>query len=445
MNITRLKLFLFDNQTNGQTIVKNTIWLSVGKLGGRLLRTVLVIYAARILGASDWGVFSYAISLVAIFAIVTDFGISPILVRETAKGNDRKDKILSTAFFLKLFLLVPALIFIIFFANHLPILKSIAPLLIFFLLILFFDSLRQLGFSLIKAMEKMEIQAGLYILTNITVVISGLFFLARSPSIASLTYAYTFGAGIGLLATVLVLRRHINKILQSFDWKIAKEILLSSWPLGISSLLGSIMISTDIFIIGLIRPAQDVGFYSVADRVVQLLYAPALILATSTFPVFSRLANKDNPKLKVIFERLLRTIYIAIIPITVISIFSAPFLVTLFFGKSYLEAVPSLQILLLTLTVRYTSVIISNLIFAYDQQKFLVKFTLLGVSTNIFFDIILIPIFGIVGSAWATLLAQLISNVYLWHQARKINNITPVSLLKYLLLLPIFGKVRSDR
>ena len=420
MNKT-FKSFLFANQTDGQTIVKNTLWLALGKLGGRLLRAILVIYAARILDASDWGVFSYAISLVAIFVIVTDFGISPILVRETAKGNDSKDKILSTAFFLKLFLLVPALISVIFFTSHLPILKSIAPLSVFFLLILFFDSVRQLGFSLIKAMEKMEIQAGLYILTNTIVVISGLFFLAHSPSIVSLTYAYTLGAGIGMLATTLVLRKHVRKILQGFDWKIAKEILFSSWPLGISSLLGSIMISTDIFIIGLIRPAYDVGLYSVADRVIQLLYAPALILATSTFPVFSRLVNKDNLKLKVIFKRLLSIIYIVLIPATIGVILLAPHIIFLIFGKGYIAATVPLQILLLTLIPRFTSILLANTIFAYNEQKILAKFAVLGIILNIVFDLLLIPTFGIVGSAVATLLAQLMSNLYLWRQMRRLK------------------------
>jgi O-antigen/teichoic acid export membrane protein len=37
-------------------------------------------------------------------------------------------------------------------------------------------------------------------------------------------------------------------------------------------------------------------------------------------------------------------------------------------------------------------------------------------------DIILIPLFGITGSAIATLIAQICSNIYLWHKARSIVN-----------------------
>ncbi|HCX45466.1 TPA: flippase, partial [Patescibacteria group bacterium] len=46
-------------------IVKNTLWLTGGEVTGRLIRAVLVVYAARTLGASDWGTFSYVLSLAA--------------------------------------------------------------------------------------------------------------------------------------------------------------------------------------------------------------------------------------------------------------------------------------------------------------------------------------------------------------------------------------------
>ena len=37
-------------------VVKNTAWLTVGEIAGRLLRIVLIFYSARALGAAEWGV-----------------------------------------------------------------------------------------------------------------------------------------------------------------------------------------------------------------------------------------------------------------------------------------------------------------------------------------------------------------------------------------------------
>jgi len=110
MMISDIKSFLLTNQTTSQTILKNTFWLGTGKIGGRLLRTILVIYAARILGPAERGVFSYATNLVAILAVLTNFGISAIFTRETAKNTTEiKNEILPTSFFLKLLISCPAL------------------------------------------------------------------------------------------------------------------------------------------------------------------------------------------------------------------------------------------------------------------------------------------------------------------------------------------------
>ena len=62
----KLKALLFENQTDRQTVLKNTIWLFVGELGVRALKILIFIYAARILAAREWGVFSYAIAVMSL-------------------------------------------------------------------------------------------------------------------------------------------------------------------------------------------------------------------------------------------------------------------------------------------------------------------------------------------------------------------------------------------
>ena len=56
---SRIQDWLLNNKTVGQTVAKNTFWLFSGQLISRLLRAAIVIYAARVLGASSWGAFSY--------------------------------------------------------------------------------------------------------------------------------------------------------------------------------------------------------------------------------------------------------------------------------------------------------------------------------------------------------------------------------------------------
>ena len=60
---------------------------------------------------------------------------------------------------------------------------------------------------------------------------------------------------------------------------------------------------------------------------------------------------------------------------------------------------------------------------------------------NVLLDLLLIPKMGIVGSAWATLISQSISGIYLWWKLRHITGFHIVSYLKNIVLATIFMSV----
>lgn len=88
----RIKSFLFENKTAKQTVAKNTVWLSISNFGGRLIKAVIIIYAARILGAAGYGVFSYAVTLAGFFGLFVDPGINSVLIREGSKASPEERK-----------------------------------------------------------------------------------------------------------------------------------------------------------------------------------------------------------------------------------------------------------------------------------------------------------------------------------------------------------------
>ena len=429
-----VKTFLFTNQAIRQTIVKNAFWLGVSNVGGRLLRAVIIIYAARVLGAADWGVFSYAISLAALLTIFTDLGIGPVLTRETARARDESSRarILSTAFLIKLILVGLGILVVFFLAPHFTTIVEAKPLLPIIAFVLVFDALREFGFSFTRALEKMEWEAGLYLATNVAIVVLGFIFLAIAPTVASFTYAYALGTGIGMAATFFTLRHHFRHILYNFYFKLIKPIFAAAMPFAIAGVLGGLMLTTDILIIGFFRSAEEVGFYSAADRIIQLLYLLPGILATSSFPLIARLTGKDNLRLRRILERLITIALAAALPMALGGVILGKAIVELLFGTAYLAATLPFQILIFTIIIRFPAVLLSNALFAFDKQKALVIYAALGGVLNVTLDLLFIPTFGMVGSAWTTLVAQLVSNIYLWQRMKRIN---------YFAVLPSLGKV----
>jgi len=171
--------------------------------------------------------------------------------------------------------------------------------------------------------------------------------------------------------------------------------------------------------IGWFKTASDVGLYSAVYRIIQVLYILPSVLSTSSLPTFSRLAKLENEKMKTLLERLLAFVFLFSLPLAVCGTLLAKSITVGLFGSAYAAAASSFQILLVTVIVDFSAVILINVAFAYDKQRSLIIYSALGGGFNILFDIFFIPRFGIIGSAWATLLAQIISNYYLWSLVKK--------------------------
>src|SRR3989344_2826640 len=122
--LEKIKSFLFENQSIKQKIAKNTFWLFFGQITGRTLRAVLIIFAARVLGPESWGAFSYAMGLAAFMIIFSDIGISAIVTRESTKNLKISSQYFSTAFCIKILLLLIGSTLLIFGAPYLTNIKE---------------------------------------------------------------------------------------------------------------------------------------------------------------------------------------------------------------------------------------------------------------------------------------------------------------------------------
>jgi O-antigen/teichoic acid export membrane protein len=420
--LDKIRNFLFKNTSTKQTVAKNTVWLTISNFGGRLLKAIVVIYGARVLGAEGWGVFSYAVTLAGFLTLFIDPGINGILMRDASKASDEeRSTIFATTFVIKICLVTLGVLIIIFIApsfSTLPGAKALLPIVAF---ILAFDTMREFFSSLIRAREKMEWEAGIFLLTNVAIVAFGFIFLAIAATPASFGWAYVAGTALGAIVAMAVIRNYFKKIFSHFSSRLIAPILQAAWPFAIMGAFGFLLTNTDILIISWIRSAADVGVYSATIRIIQTLYLIPMILQFSSLPLLSRLANSDKAKFRTALERTVSLVFLASIPIALGGAILGTPLMGLIFGIPFRAGGLSFSILLFALLFDFPAVILSSAIFAYNHQKSLIVTSVIGGATNVALDILLIPHFGIAGSAVATLFAQVASNSYLWHVMKKIN------------------------
>lgn len=427
----KIKDFLFKNSGNKQTVAKNTIWLSISNFGGRLIKAGVIIYAARVLGTDGYGVFSYAITLAGFLTIFMDPGINGILMRDASNVSDEeRRKIFSTTLVIKIVLLLIGVAIIIFAAPLFTTLPGAKELLPIVAIILALDTLREFFFSLIRSMEEMQKEAGIFLLTNLGIVIFGFFFLYLATTAKSFSWGYVAGDTIGTVAALIVLRSYFKGIPSRFSSKLVIPILKAAWPFAISGALGFLFTNSDILIISWMRPASDVGIYAAGIRIVQLFYLIPGIIQLATLPLISRLAKRDNGQFRSALERTLAIVFLCSIPLALGGVILGTQIMSFVFGAPYAAGGLAFKILMTTLLFDFPASIIINALFAYNHQKSLIVSSALGGVANVGLDLVLIPIFGITGSAIATLIAQAVNNGYLWHSMKKTNYFTILGRLK---------------
>lgn len=422
VKLAHLKGLLFENRNVKQTILKNTFWLTFGNLLGRVIKAGLIIYAARVLGTAGYGTFSYVVGLAGFFTIFADIGLTGIMTRETAKNPGLVKNYVSTALFIKLILVVLSIALVLFGAPKLTKIPEALPLLPIAALLLMFDTLRDFSFSITRAFERMEVEAGVNVFTNIAITVLGVLAILWRGSAKSLMIGYALGSGAGMVASFWVLRGVFGRIWRHFDKGLVKKLLSEAWPFAFLGLLGGIMLNTDTIMIGWFKSADMVGIYSAAQRPIQLIYIIPSILAASFFPIFSKLAKNDNEKFRLIFEKSIAIVLGAAVPLTFGGIILANQIVNLLFGQPFLAATPVLQILLLTVILTFPGTLIGNAVFAYGEQKSFIRSLTFGAFGNVLFNLLLIPSFGAVGSAVATVVAQFLSNTSNWLKLKQVNN-----------------------
>lgn len=395
--------------------------MTVAQVGNMLLRTALIIYATRALGVVEWGVFSYTLGIASILTIFSDLGMTSFVTRELSKSTQDAGKYFATAFFVKIGIFAVGSIGTIYMSQFLLLGSPVSNLLPFLLLVIILDGLRDLINVLARSFEKFQIETASTVSTALLTMLAGILLISSEQTGASLTYAYIVGGSIGLLVLFLIFFRYFN--IHNFSFSLVKPMIINSLPLGLAGLTGAAMLYTNIIIAGFFLTMRDVGIYSAAYKIIHILSIIPGFLAVPLFPVISRFSSQNN-QLENLLTKGIHVVLLLAIPITFGGIAAAQSIILFLYGTEYASAVLPFQILGLTVMFLFPSTILGGGLFAEKKVKHLIIYSLVGIGSNILFNIILLPAFGIIGIAFSTLFAQMMLFLYLTIIFKKLINVS---------------------
>ncbi len=407
----------FFNKFNKQDTVKkkilsNVFWAMLGKVINMLGNLFVGILVARYLGPEQYGLMNYVISYVTIFTVISTFGLTNIEVRELSRTPEKRDVLMGTCFSIRLFfasvgyLLVVVSLFLYksdFFTSVMILVYSLS---------LFsgcFEVIRNYFTSIVKNEYVVKSEISRTVIGAFVKVVL-LWYKAPLEYFICATLFDTFLVASGYCISYSTVVDKIKK--WSFDRNLVPFLIKQSFPLVLSGAAVIIYQRIDQVMLGNMLDKESVGYFATASKFLDLvLFLPVVITQTVT-PILVKTYNSGN---KILYDtRCIQFLSIVIwvsILLSLIVSFSSYWLILLSFGKEYVAAVPVLQILSFKTIGMAISSAGGQLIIIENKQKWAVFKNILGCLTCIILNSLVIPKYGVVGSAYVTIVTILVASM----------------------------------
>ncbi|MEI6396961.1 MAG: flippase [Candidatus Taylorbacteria bacterium] len=400
--------------TGFQRYFQNTGWMLVSKVLSMGVSFLATIFVARSLGPTNFGQLSYALSFVGIFSVLASLGIDNVLYRELIKFPDKKRELLGSAFTIKIVagLFTAALISLITLYSGGD---SVSKILIIILSGTFiFNSFQIINLEFqaqVKSKYPSIIAFSITIILNllkILVIFSGrgVIYLALILLLEPILYAIFYW---------LVYEKKIGERMSdwSFDKAIAITLLKDSWPLIFSGAFAVIYSKIDQILIKHMIDTYSVGLYDSAIRIAEVWYFIPNLIMMSLFPAIINAKNTSRE----LYEKRLKKVSLFLIGlacfISIITTFFAPYIINIIYGSAFAGSTVILQIYIWSLIGSFIGALVMNYLIAENYRKIILFVNLVPMVINVLLDIIWIPKYGIVGPAYATLIAYSIGPIVL--------------------------------
>ncbi len=221
----------------------------------------------------------------------------------------------------------------------------------------------------------------------------------------------------------------------SLEMDMGKKIILFSIPLVIVDIMYKVLGWTDTLMIGYFITDADVGFYNVAKILATTISIASGVAHFIYTPLVAGLyAQKKFKENDVIYTTLTKWLCFISLPITLLLIFFPNEIIDIFFGIDYADSVIPLQILAIIYFINILMGPNGATLTAYGKTNFLMYATSASGGFNIALNVLLIPIYGIIGAAIATGISILSINVI---RVYKLKAISGVHSLKSATLKPV--------
>ena len=364
-------------------------------------------YASRILKPEGMGKVGFATSVISYFAMFVQLGIPMYGVKACAKVRDDKkelSKVVHELLGISLFMLI--VVYSVFFVsiNNVAKFEKERPLFIVMGTTILFGAI---GCEwLYKALEEYTYITIRSLIFKFIAVVSLLFLVQNKEDYIIYGGITIFAASASNILNFINLRKYIIfKWLGGYNFKRHIKAVLVFFSMSIAI---TIYTNLDIVMVGFIKDDVEVGYYSAAVKIKNILLSIVTSASTVLLPRASYYV--DNNMMDEFYRILKKVMHFIILmssSFTVYFMIYAREGIMLLSGEEYGGAILPMQFIMPTLfLIGITNVTGIQMMVPLGMETKVLYSVILGAIIDLIFNAFLIPIYGAVGAAIGTLLAE---------------------------------------
>lgn len=384
-------------------LFSNTVAMTIGQFSSKVLSFLLIPLYTSILTTEEYGIYDIIVTTVTLLTPFLTLVISEAVLR-FAIDNEYDNRYVFTIGVSLVFLGSGILLLL---SPLLSFVKSIAPYRLWIIAFFFVMNLHTVLIQFLKGINKVTQYSIMGVISTITTLGLNIYFLViRNYGIVGYLLAAIMSH---LLVSIIIIIKNrlwtyiVNPF--SIPKSVYKDMLRFSVPMIPNSISWWISDSSDKYVILWFMSSAEVGLYSIAYKIPTLMtMVMSLFVSAFQISIFDEFKKKDG-------DKFFKTVYSSIMTILLLAasvlIFASKYLAVILYKNNFYSAWMVGCILIFAFVFNSLSSLIGTVYTAAKKTNVLFYSTLIAASVNIILNIILIPIYGLYGAAFATLVSYI--------------------------------------
>jgi len=285
------------NTEDKKRLLSNFFSLSILQGANYILPLITLPYLVRVLGVEYFGLLAFATATVTYFSILTDYGFNLTATKEISVHRDNKAKVIeifSSVMTIKVILMFVSflLLTILVFSFE----KFSQDALVYFLT--FGTVVGQVLFPIwfFQGMERMKYITYLNILSKVIFTIAIFVFVQEQSDFYLVPLLTSIGFLVAGVWSLYLVRKKFGVSFQMQTNLTIKKHFIDGWDVFVSRIFVSLYTTINIFLLGLFTNNTIVGYYSVAEKIINAvggLFTPA---NQTIYPYMAKLYKSQKEK-----------------------------------------------------------------------------------------------------------------------------------------------------